>query len=44
MLFYNDWAAIVPMANEAADFEAFMGVLRPLLDRLGSGRDLLRAR
>ena len=38
MLFYNDWAAIVPMANEAADFGAFMGVLRPLLDRLGSGK------
>ncbi len=38
MLFYNDWAAIVPMANEAADFAAFMGVLRPLLDRLGSGK------
>ena len=38
MLFYNDWAAIVPMANEAADFGVFMGVLRPLLDRLGSGK------
>ena len=38
MLFYNDWAAIVPMANEAPDFVGFMAVLRPLLDRLGSGK------
>ena len=38
MLFYNDWAAIVPMANEESDFPAFMDVLRPLLDRLGSGK------
>ena len=26
------------MANEAPDFDAFMGVLRPVLDRLGSGK------
>jgi dolichol-phosphate mannosyltransferase len=38
MLFYNDWAAIVPMANESQDFAAFIGVLQPLLDRLGTGK------
>ena len=38
MIFPNDWAVIIPMANEAPDFEAFMGVLRPVLDRLGSGK------
>ena len=38
MLFYNDWAVIVPMANESQDFEAFIGVMRPLLDKLGSGK------
>ena len=38
MLFYNDWAVIVPMANESQDFEAFIDVMRPLLDKLGSGK------
>jgi dolichol-phosphate mannosyltransferase len=38
MLFYNDWAAIVPMANESQDFAAFVGLLQPLLDRLGTGK------
>ena len=38
MLFYNDWAAIVPMANEAQDFAAFVALLQPLLDRLGTGK------
>jgi dolichol-phosphate mannosyltransferase len=38
MLFYNDWAAIVPMANESQDFAAFVGVLQPLMDRLGNGK------
>ena len=38
MLYSNDWAVIVPMANEAPDFEAFIGVLRPVLDRLGGGK------
>ncbi len=38
MLFYNDWAAIVPMANESQDFAVFIGVLQPLLDRLGNGK------
>ena len=26
------------MANEAPDFDAFIGVLRPVLDRLGNGK------
>ena len=38
MLFYNDWAVIVPMANESQDFEAFIQVLRTLLDKLGNGK------
>ncbi len=38
MLFYNDWAAIIPMANEAQDFDQFIDVLRRLLDKLGSGK------
>lgn len=38
MMYSNDWAAVVPMANESADFDAFLGVLVPVLDRLGSGR------
>ena len=38
MTFTDDWAAVVPMANEAPDFDAFIGVLRPVLDRVGSGR------
>ncbi len=35
MIYSDDWAVIVPMANEAPDFDAFIGVLRPVLDRLG---------
>jgi dolichol-phosphate mannosyltransferase len=38
MLFYNDWAAIVPMANESQDFAAFVSVLESLMDKLGSGK------
>ncbi len=38
MIYSNDWAVVVPMANEAPDFEAFIGVLRPVLDRLGGGK------
>ena len=38
MIYSNDWAAVVPMANEAPDFDAFIGVLRPVLDRMGGGR------
>lgn len=38
MIYSNDWAVVVPMANEAPDFEAFIGVLQPVLDRLGGGK------
>ena len=38
MNYSNDWAVVVPMANEAPDFEAFIGVLRPVLERLGGGK------
>ena len=38
MIYSNDWAVVVPMANEAPDFDAFIAVLRPVLDRLGGGR------
>ena len=38
MMYSNDWAAVVPMANESADFAAFIGVLVPVLDRLGNGK------
>ena len=38
MKYSDDWAVIVPMANEAPDFDAFIGVLGPVLDRLGSGK------
>lgn len=33
----NDWAVVIPMANESADFEPFIGVLQPVLDRLRGG-------
>ncbi len=38
MTYLTNWAVIVPMANEAPDFDAFIGVLRPVLDRLGNGK------
>ena len=38
MVLYADWAAIVPMANEAEDFDKFVGVLKTVLDRIGSGK------
>ena len=38
MTYSDDWAVIVPMANEAPDFDAFIGVLCPVLDRLGGGK------
>lgn len=34
----TDWAAIVPMANEAQDFEQFISILRCVLDKLKSGK------
>lgn len=38
MYYDNDWALIVPMANEEADFSGFIAVLKPVLDRLQSGK------
>ena len=38
MIYSNDWSVVVPMANEAPDFDAFIAVLRPVLDRLGGGK------
>jgi len=34
----TDWAAIVPMANEAEDFQQFVSILKSVLDKLGSGK------
>ena len=38
MIYSEDWAVVVPMANESQDFDAFMAVLRSVLDRLRSGK------
>lgn len=38
MVLYNDWAAIVPMANEAEDFDQFIVVLKLVMDRIGGGK------
>ena len=38
MVLYSDWAAIVPMANEAEDFDQFIAVLKTVLDRIGGGK------
>ena len=38
MIHTENWAVIVPMANEAPDFSAFMEVLVPVLNRLQSGK------
>lgn len=38
MYYDNDWALIVPMANEEADFTDFITVLKSVLDRLQSGK------
>ncbi len=34
----DDWAVVVPMANEAPDYEPFVAALTAVLDRLESGR------
>lgn len=34
----SDWAVIVPMANEEPEFGPFVGALRAILDRIGSGK------
>jgi dolichol-phosphate mannosyltransferase len=36
--FNNDWAVVVPMANEEADFEPFVSLLQEVLEKLESGR------
>ena len=38
MYFNNDWAVIIPMANEAADFDELSAVLQFVLDKLEGGR------
>jgi dolichol-phosphate mannosyltransferase len=37
MYYDNNWAAVVPLANEEKDFAPFVAVLTRVLDRLGSG-------
>lgn len=37
MYYGNDWALVIPMANEEAEFEVFTDALRTMLDRLESG-------
>lgn len=38
MYYGNDWALVIPMANEEAEFEIFADALRTMLDRLASGK------
>ncbi len=38
MYFNNDWAVIIPMANESKDFEELSLVLTMVLDKLDSGK------
>jgi len=38
MYFTNDWAVIIPMANESADFKDLSSVLTFVLDKLESGK------
>lgn len=38
MYYDNDWALVVPMANEEADFEDFKNTLQNMLNRLQSGK------
>lgn len=38
MYFNNDWALIIPMANEENDFAPFISLLQVVLDRLESGK------
>ena len=37
MYFHNNWAVVIPMANEEEDFQPFVGLLTRMLDLLGSG-------
>jgi dolichol-phosphate mannosyltransferase len=38
MYFHNDWAVIIPMANEAEEFQELVQVLQFVLNKLESGR------
>jgi dolichol-phosphate mannosyltransferase len=38
MYYDNDWAVVVPMANEEKDFHPFVDVLARAIDRLASGK------
>ena len=38
MYYGNDWALVIPMANEEAELEIFAEALRAMLDRLESGK------
>jgi len=38
MYYDNDWAMIVPLANEEKEFSAFIDALTRVMDRLSSGR------
>jgi dolichol-phosphate mannosyltransferase len=37
MYFHNNWAVVIPMANEEKDFHMFVHVLMDVLDKLQSG-------
>jgi len=38
MYLYNDWAAVIPMANEEEDFAPFVKLLSEVMDVLGTGK------
>jgi dolichol-phosphate mannosyltransferase len=38
MYYDNDWAIVIPMANEETDFNPFVDLLVTMLDRLNSGK------
>lgn len=38
MYLYQDWAAVIPMANEEDDFHPFTDLLAAMMDTIGSGK------
>lgn len=38
MYLYNDWAAVIPMANEEEDFAPFVSLLKDVMNVLGTGK------
>lgn len=38
MYYDNDWALVIPLANEEQEFELFTGALKDMLDRLTTGK------